>query len=391
MTTTATDIARVLDAVKSIVPQLRENGLEGERRRWIAEENIDLLEKAEVYRTGVPQRFGGLDLTVVDHIKILLEIARGCGSTGWVSEGYITAAWMIRLYPERTQREVYADGSVRVSGGFTPSGKIERVEGGYVLDGSWRFNTGCRGAHWNLAVSTLTNPDGTTEQLMAVVPIQEFGIADDWEVMAAAGTGSATVTAREVFVPEHRVVNMADAFAWPGDPAGDQPTGRDYGLISLVMAESTAVIVGLARGVYEMFVERAPGKPISYTAWEDQARHPLVHVQVGTAANKIAAAEALLANQAALMQRRADAGERLTLVERATLRGQCGYAVQLAREAASELFAASGASAIALAMPIQRFFRDIQGISMHAVMTPNANLELYGRVLLGLDPETPFL
>ncbi|MFJ8759969.1 hypothetical protein [Streptomyces cyaneofuscatus] len=90
-----------------------------------------------------------------------------------------------------------------------------------------------------------------------------------------------------------------------------------------------------------------------------------------------AAARALLAARAGLLQRRADAGQSLPPHERAELRGQCGYAVQLAKEATHTLFTASGASAIQRSLPTQRFFHDVQGISTHAMMTPDANLEVY--------------
>ncbi|WP_328422304.1 acyl-CoA dehydrogenase family protein [Streptomyces sp. NBC_00443] len=390
MTRTDIEAASVLEAVRAVVPTLRENGKDGEDRRWIADDNVEVLAKAGVFRTGVPKRFGGLEFSVPQQIDLLLEISRGCGSTGWVCEGWITGAWMIRLFSEQAQQEVYAGGSARVSGGFTPSGTLVPTEGGYLLNGRWRFTTGCRGADWNLAATNLQLPDGSVRQALTVLPIDALTLEDDWHTMAAAGTGSSTTVATDVFVPEHRVVDMEEAFSAGGGSGSGPGEGRDYGLISVVMAESTATLIGMAQGAYELFLERVH-RPISYTPWQDQAEHPLTQVQVATAAAQIAAARALLAGQADVVQRRADAGEKLTPEERATLRGTCGYAVQLAKEATHALFTASGASAIQRSLPIQRFFRDVQGISMHAMMTPDANLEVYGRVLLGLEPNTPFL
>jgi 3-hydroxy-9,10-secoandrosta-1,3,5(10)-triene-9,17-dione monooxygenase len=383
-----TQTVTVLDAVRETVPRLRANGLQSEERRWIADENIALLDKADVFRAGVPRRFGGLDLDLAEHVAVLLEISRGCGSTGWVCEAWITGAWMVRRFPEQAQQDVYAGGSVKVSGGFTPSGSLVPAEDGYVLNGTWRFNTGCRDADWNLAATILQSADGTARPVMVAVPMREFTLADDWHAMAAAGTGSSTSTAKDVLVPAHRVVDMAEAIE--GVRPGDDP-GRDYGLVPVVMIESAATLVGMARGAYEMFVERVPGRAISYTAWEDQAQHPLTQIQVAEAANRVAAAEALLYGLVGLVQSRADARQPLTLAEKATVRGQCGFAVQLAKQATEIAYGASGASAIMRSVPIQRFYRDVQGISMHAMMSPAANLELQGRVILGLEPNTPFL
>ncbi|MER6195728.1 acyl-CoA dehydrogenase family protein [Streptomyces cyaneofuscatus] len=392
MTTAQTSSTAVLEAVTDAVPTLRDNGREAEDRRWLPDANIELLDKAGVFAMAVPARFGGLDLPLADQVAVLQETARGCGSTGWTAATWVSTTWMITLYPDQAQQEVFARGSVRVSGGFTPSGTLTPTEGGYLLNGSWRFNTGCRAADWDMLAALLEHPDGTVELFYALVPLQDLDIADDWHVSAAAGTGSSTTTATDVFVPAHRV---ADGEAATEGTLGDRwnagATGRNYGLIGFVLAEGTAVYTGMAQAAYELFVERLPGKPISYTNWEDQSGHPLTQITVATAENKITAARALTTQVVELLQRRADAGEQPTVEERATVHGRCGYAIQLAREAVEALHHLSGASALARGAHFQRFHRDLAGLSLHGMMTPPTNLEVHGRVLLGLDPNTPVL
>jgi hypothetical protein len=163
-----------------------------------------------------------------------------------------------------------------------------------------------------------------------------------------AATGSCTSSAADVFVPAHRVVISAEMLAEP--PAGyvpPAPTGREYGLFSYIIAQGAAALVGIARGAHDLFLERLPGRGITYTSW--------------------------------------------TLEERATVRGHAAYAVELAKEATTALYEASGATAIQRAVPIQRFHRDLQGLALHGMILLQPSLEVYGRVLLGLDPDTPLL
>jgi alkylation response protein AidB-like acyl-CoA dehydrogenase len=68
-----------------------------------------------------------------------------------------------------------------------------------------------------------------------------------------------------------------------------------------------------------------------------------------------------------------------------------GATCRLAKEAVDILAGASGGSSIYLDVPIQRFLRDIQAINLHALMHPNTNFELYGRVLCGLEPDTLYI
>ncbi|MYZ38611.1 MULTISPECIES: acyl-CoA dehydrogenase family protein [unclassified Streptomyces] len=386
------ETASVLDAVRSIVPTLRANGPEAERRGWIPDENIEILEKADVFRIAVPQRFGGLDLPVADQVDIVAEIARGCGSTGWVACAWVSSAWIASQYPDQAQEEIFAGGSVRISGGFTPTGTAVETEGGYVLNGSWRFNTGIRGADWNIYAAMLESKDGEPVEVFAVVPASEVEIADDWDVTAASGTGSFTTTVKDLFVPAHRMVDGIEVLeGLVGGRSNSGATGRNYGLTAYVMALSVPVFLGLARAALELTLERVPGKALAYTHWSDQSKHPHTQIQVGLAANRITAAEALAAGWARAMQQAADEGVQLEVAEKAAMRGQMGFAVQLAKEAVDTLHAVSSASVIARASAFQRVYRDIQGLYLHGLMNPLSSFEVHGRVLLGLEPDNDYL
>ncbi|MFC8244118.1 acyl-CoA dehydrogenase family protein [Streptomyces chartreusis] len=386
------ELATVLNAVREAVPALRANGVEAEERRWIPEENIRLLEKAGVFRASVPRAHGGLDLGVADQFKVIAEVARGCPSTGWLTMVWLTSTWCASLYPDRAQEEVFAGGSTRVSIVFAPTGTLTPVDGGYRLTGTWHYNSGVRGADWDLLAAMVERPDGTSEELVALVPVAELEVADDWHVSAGAATGSCSTTARDVFVPAHRVVSLEEAMvSATGDRANTGATGRNYGLLGYVLSGVAAAFTGIASGAYELFLDRLPGRGITYTDWTDQKLHPLTQVQVATARNKIDAAEALADLWLEVLQRSADAGEQPTDEEKAVIRGRTAYTAQLAKEAVELLYTASGGSVIRREVAMQRFHRDIQGFALHALVQRDANLEVQGRVLLGMDPGTYFL
>jgi alkylation response protein AidB-like acyl-CoA dehydrogenase len=388
----AMDTAGVRDAVTGMVEHLRDNGLAAEDNRWLAQDTIDLLDRAGVFRLAVPARFGGLDAPLAEQVAVIAEISRGCASTGWVAGAWVQGAWVASLFPDAAQEEVFGDGTVRISGGLAPTATMVPVDGGYVLNGTWGFNTGVRGAHWDFLAAVVPHENGEYEPVYALVPVDQLGVADDWHVSAAAGTGSFTTSAADVFVPAHRVVTAAELVTGTtGDRSNSGATGRNYGLIVYVMAMSVAVFTGAARGAYDAFVERAPGRGITYTNWTDLSAHPLTQIKVATAANKITAAEAVTANFVRLLQERADAGEHPTVADSVRVRGESGFVVQSVKEAVEALHEVVGASSLLRKEPFQRFYRDVQGLSRHGMMTPNTNLELQGRVLLGHDPDTLFL
>ncbi|MEV7727471.1 acyl-CoA dehydrogenase [Streptomyces sp. NPDC087917] len=392
MSTTDTAVAAVLEKVSALAPALRASGPENEERRWISDEDVKHLDEAGVFRLSVPARFGGIDAPIARTAEVLNAIARAETATGWVSMLWVSSAWVLTFFPDRAQEEVFAAGSVRASTGFTPTGTLAPSGDAYVLNGSWKWLTGVRGSDWAILAALLPGADGTPAPFAAVVPVAELDIVDDWHASSAAATGSSSVTAENVTVPAHRVVSLIEILGGvTGDRSNTGANGRNYGFIPTITTLATSSYIGIAKGAYELFLERVQGRGITYTSWTEQKLSPVTQIQVATAANKIAAAEALQAGQLTGLQAHADAGTLPSVDERAASRGQGAYAIQLAKEAVDVLFEASGASAIQRDVPIQRYHRDITGLSLHAMFAFNTNQEVHGRALLGLAPDTPFL
>ncbi len=55
------------------------------------------------------------------------------------------------------------------------------------------------------------------------------------------------------------------------------------------------------------------------------------------------------------------------------------------------LFRESGASGVRTASPINRAMADLQTINNHGLMKLETNQEMFGRLLLGLEPNTPLI
>ena len=64
---------------------------------------------------------------------------------------------------------------------------------------------------------------------------------------------------------------------------------------------------------------------------------------------------------------------------------------RLAKQAVDIFATASGGSSIYRDVPIQRISRDVNAVNLHALMHPDTNDELYGRVLCGLEPNTLYV
>jgi alkylation response protein AidB-like acyl-CoA dehydrogenase len=159
----------------------------------------------------------------------------------------------------------------------------------------------------------------------------------------------------------------------------------------VIFAGSLGTPIGVARNAMEAFRERLPGRAITYSQYTDQSAAPITHIEVARASTLHHAAEALAAVVADKVDRKNEDGSEWSVPERAEMRGDGAMVVSLARDAVQALFDNSGATGIQEDVVVQRCLRDINALSVHALLHKNNNFELYGRVLLGGDPMTPLL
>jgi alkylation response protein AidB-like acyl-CoA dehydrogenase len=370
-----------------LVPTLRARAARAERDRQISRETYDELSAADVFRMAAPARFGGLEADFQTQCDVLAELARACPSTSWIATIFSAMSWLVGVYPDEAQEEVFASGDPRVSGVFSPTGIATRQDGGFIVNGRWGYNTGGHGSEWTFVNAVLKTDSGEIPMCM-LAPSRSFTRLDDWHASGMAGTGSSTIVAENVFVPAHRALALPDMLEarFPSRHNAADPY-FNYPLAPVLAVNAGGTPVGTARGAIEAFEERLPGRGIAYTAYTNQAEAPVTHLQIAEAALTIDSAQAHVRLACALLD--ATPGKTMTTKERIKSRAHIACSTGLARKAVDVLFHASGASAIQSHVPIQRFQRDIQALSNHAIMHPQTALELYGRVLCGLAPNTP--
>jgi len=377
----------LVERAAALVPMLLENAEATERERRLSPEQFDALAETGIFRMCVPRRFGGYEADFRTQCEALAEIARGCPSSSWVATILSAMGWLVGAFPDEAQEEVFASGDPRISGVFSPTGTATPKDGGVVLNGRWGFNTGGHGSDW-IVVNAILETDGQGVPTSTIVPSAEVTRLDDWYATGMAGTGSSTIVAEDVFVPAHRTLPLPDLLE------GRYPTGRhnsagpyfNLPLVPVLIVNAGGTPVGTARGALDAFMERLPGRGITFTDYTSQAAAPVTHLAVGEASLKIESAEAHVRLACALLDENPDGS--MTLEARLRSRAHISYATRLAREAVDQLFSSSGATAIQPNVPIQRFQRDIQALANHAIMSPSTSTELWGRFLCGLEPNT---
>ena len=387
--------ADVKAVAESLIPEFSARAFEAESARCVPAENVARLHETGLLGLLRARKWGGSALSMRAHVDAVATISRGCAATGWVLGVYHAHDYVIGHMSEAAQEEIYGAGEIQaVAAVIGPRGRAVRAkDGGYRLSGFWPFASGNAHSHWLLLGAEVFDEEGEAiDSGDFAVPAADLRRLDDWRVMGLQGTGSNSVACEDVFVPAHRFVSLPDilenrtpAFGQPDTPTVHKSqAGPALGMFIATSA------LGAARRALEEFLKIVPGKKVMYTSHVAHEWSP-VQIALGEAASMIHQAELVCYRCADDVDDYARRGEAMPMALRGRIRMDITVVPRLCRDAVQKLLTIGGASGLSLTSPMQLSFRNLQATSMHGLLLHDAGAEIYGRVLLGLDPGTGVL
>ncbi|MDT0330163.1 acyl-CoA dehydrogenase family protein [Nocardiopsis lambiniae] len=376
-----------LDRARALIPLLQANAAQGEQERRLTDETVKALTEEGMFKLLIPRRYGGYETSLRTLLDVTSTLSEGDGASGWLAAVCNSCAWMASLFPERARDEVFGSGSAPiVSGVVAPTAKTRRVDGGFTVTGRWNYNSGSWHADWAVLGVPLTDDDGAVvDQGMVLVPASDYTVEETWFTAGLRATGSNTLVAQDVFVPDHRVLSVPPLFA--GTHAADEGETPLYRspFAPFVSTVIVGPLLGLGRAALETVVRRAPDKAIAFTFFQRQTDSVAYQVAVAEAALRIDTAHLHAHRAADAVDRAAAQGHRPDALTRARIRADLGHAVENTTAAIDGLMYVHGSGGFAEADPLQRVWRDAHMAARHAVVQPSIGKEVYGKALLGVD------
>ena len=380
---------------QALVPAVRARARQAEQLRRLPEETFREFQEAGLFRALQPARFGGFELDPVSFYEAVIEIGTACASSAWVLAVLGVHQWHIALFPPRAQEEVWGqDPHAVASSSYPPTGKMERVAGGFRVSGRWSFSSGCDYAGWALLGGIVRSQGeaGAPPEVWAfLVPQRDYRVEDTWQVAGLVGTGSNDIVIDEAFVPEYRACLFLDAFAQrsPGQALNTAPLYR-LPLGPMFFYGIATPAIGAALGALRTYQEQSRSRRARVDGAKI-AEDPDAQGRFAEAAAAIDAARLQLQRNFAELMEQARAGTLVPLEQRARYRFDASRAIDEAWQAGNMVMAASGGTAIFLDNPVQRAVRDLLAIRVHPAGNLGRASQSYGRLAFGLENQDPFL
>jgi alkylation response protein AidB-like acyl-CoA dehydrogenase len=379
--------AGLVERVRALVPMIAENAERAEEERKPVDAVIAALAATGVFKSFVPKRFGGYEIDSDTFIDVGAAVSEACTSTGWVTTFYMEHNWMLAQFPAQTLEEVFGKQPyVLAPASISPTGRAQAVDGGYRVTGRWAWATGVMHADWVLLNGVVQSEQPDVR--LFLLPRAEVRVLDTWNAAGMQGTGSNDVVCEDVFVPAERSESLlamsngrGRGAEWLGSPTYRHP------MLPLLSIAAAVPALGAAQRAVALFQERLGGRMILGSQTRQAERAPS-QIRLGHASARLHTAETVLRDVGRTMRAWGKREEPCPVELRARLRLSAAHAVDLCRTTVREVMEASGASAHLKSNPLQRIHRDVHTLACHTVFDPDVSAESYGRVLLGMAPNS---
>ncbi|HZP27201.1 MAG TPA: acyl-CoA dehydrogenase family protein [Dehalococcoidia bacterium] len=376
----------LVEKAKSMTDAIRSRVERAEQERKLPEETVEEFKQAGFTRALQAKRYGGLEATPEEFYQAVIELGKVCTSSSWIAGVLAVHPFQFAQLPKEAQDDLFGDDvNTIVSSSYAPTGKVERVKGGYHLSGRWSFSSGCDHATWVVLGGIVADAQGTPQQRIFLVPLPEYRIDDDWYVMGLSGTGSKSIIVEDAFVPEHRSMGWAECCNGQG-PGLEVNPGPIFRLpfLSVFGACLSMPAIGAAKGAYAEFCRQA-GERVRAMDRRPASEDPYLQLRVAHAAAEIDAVELQVMRDFREAMEQAEAGRKISMEDRTRYRWHQIRALDTCSRVIKSLLESGGGAVVYQRNPIQRFMRDVMAMHQHTANNVDTMAGFMARVELGLS------
>jgi 3-hydroxy-9,10-secoandrosta-1,3,5(10)-triene-9,17-dione monooxygenase len=342
--------------------------------RRLPSENLDALREAGMLRLATPIEYGGQGADLRTALPILADLGQACSSTAWVLSLYYSSAVVAGLYPRQVREQIWRDNpDATVCGALGTPRLGTRVPGGVRVSDRWSWVSGIHHADW-IGLDLIVNG----ERGLGIVPVTDVSVEDTWQMAGMRGTGSDTVVAEDLFIPEERFLSLsrweAGDYQRPHEPLTWLP-------LRAIMLPFVGSVLGMGRGLLVAIVAKIREGAVM-VGGAGRAGHASVLTGIAEAAILLDCAVLLATRSATEIDQAGLTGVPMDPKAEARIRMDVSFAARQVRRAADMLMDAGGSSRFATTDSFERVWRDIGTATRHPAMMLEVNALAYGQSLL---------
>jgi indole-3-acetate monooxygenase len=368
---------------------LKEKSAEIDVARRLPPEVVARLREAGMFRLAMPKDWGGPELNIMEQVEVIEELSKANASVGWCAMIGCDSGFVTGYLEDQVARKLFPRLDTATAGNFFPTGRADRIDGGYKINGQWTFGSGI--THADFAMSTCIIFEKGAPMLNGGVPVSRrmvapaaaYEIIDNWYTTGMRGTGSVDFRANDLFIPEEHSYSVFE------------PAKRDGTLWrrpTTFIPKFSGVPLGCARATIDLVTEMMQSK-VELPGGRPYKNLPRIQSVIADAEMILGAARSYVFSAMEQEWNRLERREVPTEKERADAWLSRVNVAQSARDVIRMLYDAVGGSAIySKRSRLDLALRDAETWCQHLAVQ-RRTLEWVGALLLKSDgpPSFPLL
>ncbi len=358
-----------------LMVDIRARSDEFANQHYVSDDIIDRFREIGIYRAFVPKEYGGDERTPIEFLLAIEAISEADGAAGWVASFGVCESYLGAL-PLETVQETWKNPDDVFAGAMFPLQPAQVTDEGYVLNGRWKWASGCMSAD-RLGVGIMPDIEGGLPS-MAVFPADQAQIdLSSWDTHGMAGSGSFDLVLENVVVPRE------SAFVRGGPLT---PEGPFFKYPTLVIATQVLAVtgIGVARAALNIVIDSAAAR-VSSTGAPNIGDRPYTQMEIAKAEARLQAARLFFYDSIERAWEILTRGDELDIETKSMMRLSASHLSRECAEVTRAAYLVSGMEAAEHANHLSRCFRDAHMPTQHAFMG-DITFQNAGAVLFGRDP-----
>jgi alkylation response protein AidB-like acyl-CoA dehydrogenase len=371
----------IYKSAESVLDVISSNASEGEVNCQLSLGTMTALKDSGMLSLWRPKSTGGLECDPEAYALVAELIATADPSAAWIMHG-VAASWLVlRSASDQLVDEIIASADKPViADTYNKPMQGEKVEGGYCLNGYTPFASGSKIADW---IAHTTVVDG--RMLLTFHPAGTLEIKDDWDTLGIRGSASNTVVAKNIFVPEHRAIDIM------GDVT---PSPRFNGALyrmptAVVPVGIAAVSLGTLRTALDCLNDIAENR-IPFGGSSTLKYRHLAQLHYGRALSTYRASRSYMHECLRDNFKTAEQNLEFSSQSKADMVLASTFVLQNCADAVREVAKAAGTASIHKGGGIERALRDVEVTSHHAFGS-ESRFASVAQAYWGLDIDFPLI
>ena len=358
-----------------LLADIRRRSNEFGRQNYVSSDIVQRFKEIGIYRAFVPRDYGGDERSPLEFLLAIEAISEADGSAGWVASFGVCESYLGGL-PLATLEKIWRSPDDIFAGAMFPLQPASAVDGGYLLNGRWKWASGCISAD-RVGVGIKLDSAASLPH-MAVIPATEAEIdMHSWDAHGMSGSGSFDLVVNDVVVPDDHVFERGGALS-PDGPFFRYPT------IAIATQVLAVTSLGVARAAINLVVDSASQRP-SATGAPNIGDRPYVQIEMAKAEARIRSSRLFFYDSVERAWEKLLGGEQLDAETVSMMRLSSTNLSRECARATRTAYWVSGMEATYYDNHLSRCFRDAHMPTQHAFMG-EITYQNAGAVMFGKTP-----